>query len=157
MAGARLVGLAPAAAGRGLELAVNPDELLERIAATLRTEVGPAVDGEYPKTQAFMAAVVLEKLARQLRASTEHELADRAEREAMFAELTGLLSDEAPQPVVGALAEAEATGDDAELCRLIEVLYAARDELGADRFAAALARIRRALRARIDRRMEVAR
>ena len=48
-----------------IELA--PDELLERIARTLKKEIGPAVEDAYPKTQAFMAAVVLQKLAGQLR------------------------------------------------------------------------------------------
>ena len=33
---------------------------------TLKQEIAPAIDAEYPKTQAFMAAVVLQKLGRQL-------------------------------------------------------------------------------------------
>ena len=45
---------------------MNPDQLLERIATTLKRDIGPAVLGDYPKTQAFMAAVVLQKLGRQL-------------------------------------------------------------------------------------------
>jgi tetratricopeptide (TPR) repeat protein len=38
--------------------------LLRRIAQTLRESIGPAVEAEYPRTQAFMAAVVLQKLGR---------------------------------------------------------------------------------------------
>ena len=39
-------------------MTLAPAELLERMAPTLRKEIGPAVDGEYPRTQAFMAAQV---------------------------------------------------------------------------------------------------
>jgi hypothetical protein len=42
---------------------VPPPELLGRLATTLREEIGPSVNGGYPRTQAFMAAVVLEKVA----------------------------------------------------------------------------------------------
>jgi hypothetical protein len=45
---------------------MNHGELLQRIASTLKRDVGPAIEAEYPKTQAFMAAVVLQKLGRQL-------------------------------------------------------------------------------------------
>ena len=45
---------------------MNQADLLTRIAATMRADVGPAVDDEYAKTQAFMAAVVLQKVAREL-------------------------------------------------------------------------------------------
>jgi hypothetical protein len=48
------------------------------------------------------------------------------------------------------------TRDAAALCALIETLYADRAELGATRFEALLGRVRRTLRANIDRRMEYA-
>ena len=41
------------------------DELLARLAATFRRDVGPQVTDPFAKTQAFMAAVVLEKLSAQ--------------------------------------------------------------------------------------------
>lgn len=137
---------------------MNPDQLLDRIATTLRTEVGPAVEGEFAKTQAFMAAVVLEKLARQLASAAEHEHNDRADRDALVVELTVLVDAAGtPQPIRRAVADAAATsGADAELCRLIELLYQHRSELGDARFAALLGRVRRTLRAQIDRRMEAA-
>jgi hypothetical protein len=50
--------------------AMSHGELLQRIARTLKQDVGPAIEAEYPKTQAFMAAVVLEKLGRQPAATT---------------------------------------------------------------------------------------
>ena len=45
---------------------MRPDDLLARLAATLRGEIGPAVVDPFAKTQAFMAAVILERLGRQL-------------------------------------------------------------------------------------------
>ena len=131
--------------------------MLERIAVILRQEIGPAVDGEYPRTQAFMAAVILEKLARQLALADEHAAAERADLTALLADLQGLLADEAaPAPVRGAVDDLALTRDDAALCRVIEALYAARAALGEARFAALLGRVRRTLRRSIDRRMAVA-
>ena len=43
---------------------MNHGELLQRIANTLKGDVGPAIADEYPKTQAFMAAVVLHEESR---------------------------------------------------------------------------------------------
>ena len=40
---------------------MSPDELLRRLAQTLKHEIAPAVGEAYPKTQAYMASVVLEK------------------------------------------------------------------------------------------------
>jgi hypothetical protein len=137
---------------------MSPDELLARMAGTLRHDIGPAVADEYAKTQAFMAAVVLDKLSRQLAATVDHELADRADRDALFGDLPAVLPEHGTPTIVReAVADAANTKADAELCRLIQVLYEARDELGPDRFDTALTRIRQVLRARIDRRMEVAR
>ena len=137
---------------------MSPDELLARMAGTLRHDIGPAVADEYAKTQAFMSAVVLDKLSRQLAATSDHLLADRADRDALFDDLATVLPEQdTPAAVRQALADAAATKADAELCRLIQLLYEARDELGPDRFDTALTRIRHALRAQIDRRMEVAR
>jgi hypothetical protein len=39
---------------------MEPEQLLERLATTLRRQIGPAVAEPYPRTQAFMASVVLE-------------------------------------------------------------------------------------------------
>ena len=61
----------------------TPDELLERLARTLKKEIGPAVGDAYPKTQAFMAAVVLQKLAGQLRLADEHAAASQRDLQAL--------------------------------------------------------------------------
>ena len=136
---------------------MNDAELLQRIAQTLRGEIGPAVDAEYPRTQAFMAAVVLQKVGRQLALAGEHAAAETADLTALLADLHGRLADgDAPASVRAAVTALDRTRDDAGLCRLIEALYAARAELGEDRFAALLGRIRQTLRRSIDRRIAVA-
>jgi hypothetical protein len=66
---------------------MKPADMLQRIAKTLRDDVGPAVDEEYPKTQAFMAAVVLQKLGRELALAEEHRAADTADLRALADDL----------------------------------------------------------------------
>ena len=131
---------------------MSEGDLLQRIALLLRQEIGPAVEAEYPRTQAFMAAVVLEKLGRQLALASEHAAAETAELTALLDDLRSL-AHRAPAPVLAAVDGLARAHDDAALCRLIETLYAHRGALGEERFAALLGRVRRTLRRSIDRRM----
>ena len=132
-------------------------DLLRRIAQILRREIGPAVKAEYPRTQAFMAAVVLEKLGRQLALAGEHAAAETADLTTLLADLRALLADgHAPAAIRAAIEGLEQTRDAATLCRLIEALYASRAPLGEARFTALLARIRTTMRRSIDRRVAVA-
>ena len=131
-------------------------DLLDRIAKLLRQEIGPAVDGEYPRTQAFMAAVVLQKLSRQLALAAEHATKESAGLTALLADLAALLGDDAPPALRDAVDRLARTRDSAGLCDVIDALYAARGELGEPRFASLLGRVRRTLRSSIDRRMAVA-
>ena len=134
---------------------MNPVALLERIARTLKQDIGPAVEAEYPKTQAFMAAVVLDKLARQLRLETAHGAADAADLEALLGDLREPLDGGGlPVQVVAAVRALASSLDAAGLAELIAALYASRAELGPARFDALLGRVRQTLRASIDRRME---
>ncbi len=136
---------------------MTPDQLLERIAAVLRKEIGPAVAAEYPRTQAFMASVVLQKLARQLASAEAHRAAGAADMDALVADLDATLASAATPPGIVAAVAALARGrDDAALCALIEALYRDRAALGAPRFDALLGRVRRTMRAGIDRRLEYA-
>jgi len=136
---------------------MNHGELLQRIANTLKGDVAPAIADEYPKTQAFMAAVVLQKLGRQLDLEGAHRSADAADLSALLDDLRGVLGGgEMPASVTGAVQTLTRTRDAAALCALIEALYASRAELGAARFDALLGRVRETLRASIDRRMEYA-
>lgn len=130
-------------------------ELLQRIAHTLRNEIAPALDTEYPKTQAFMAAVVLDKLGRQIALAPAHAIAAEAELNALIADLDAATTD-VPQPVRDAIAAlADARGADS-LSRVVESFYASKSTLGERRFDELLARVRRTLRGDIERRMEFA-
>ena len=130
-------------------------DLMQRIAATLRRDVGPAVTDDYARTQAFMSAVVLEKLATQLMSESAHVAADATDATTMCDDLQRLLPDRVPATVRDALEAviADSGGVDA-LNHLVAALYAARSALGKSDFDAALGRVRATLRARIDREME---
>lgn len=130
---------------------MNPAELLRRLAQTLKQEIAPAVGEAYPKTQAFMASVVLDKLARQLALTEAHAAAARADVAALVTELAPLL----PAPVPAALAESLAglalAADKPGLDALVSALYAERETLGAEVFQRSLDRVRQTLRAALDR------
>ena len=132
---------------------MNDADLLLRIAQTLKEEIGPAIDAEYPKTQAFMAAVVLQKLARQLALAPAHAIAAAADIDALVVDLRAA---DAPAPIRDAIEDIAQRRDAAALCRLVETLYASREALGGRRFDELLARVRRTLGADIERRMEFA-
>jgi hypothetical protein len=135
---------------------VGPEDLLERIAASLRQDIGPAVPEPYARTQAFMAAVILEKLARQVRSQEARVEADAVEVRAMADELrAGFGTDPVPPTLDRALTDV-AAGGEGSLSPLVTAVYAVRRELGDDRFDEVLARVRRALRARLDRQLAYA-
>ena len=135
---------------------MNPGELLQRIANTLKRDVGPAIEAEYPKTQAFMAAVVLQKLGRQLDLEGAHRAADAADLSALLDDLVVSWGwrDARERDAGGTDTHAD-TGCGGPL-HADRGLYASRAELGAVRFDALLGRVRGTLRASIDRRMEYA-
>lgn len=131
-----------------------PAELLERIARTLKQDIGPAVGEAYPKTQAFMASVVLQKLAGQLRDAEGRATENRREAEALHRDLRALLGESreaAPALLDDALGRLARDSDTSALTALVETLYRCREELGAERFEALRARTRELLRARLDR------
>lgn len=134
-----------------------PDELLARLSSTLRHDIGPAVVEPFPKTQAFMASVILEKLSAQIRLAPAHAEAEAADLAALAADLPGLFGRAPVPPAVAAAADRLSTGDGAAaLSALVAALWAERDALGADRFDVVLARARTTMRARVDRQMEYA-
>jgi len=132
---------------------MSPDELLRRIAQTLKQEIGPAVLEAYPKTQAFMASVVLEKLARQLELAPAHAAAERSEVTALESDLNAFFANDAPTGVAAAIAGLADAPNSTGLNAVVEALSAARGELGTGRFEQALGRVRQTLRAGVDRQM----
>ncbi|MCH9675645.1 MAG: hypothetical protein K0U93_29680 [Gammaproteobacteria bacterium] len=136
---------------------MTPSDLLERFAKTLKEDIGPEVGAEYARTQAFLGAVVLQKLAGELRHADRHADEQARDYDVLAADVTALLSGrETPRAVEVALAAFSSARDEASLSALIEALYAAKDTLGHDHFETVLARIRVTLRADLDRRMEYA-
>ena len=133
---------------------MNRSDLLARMSRLLKREVGPAVEADYPKTQAFLSAVVLERMSAELRLADAHSAAGAADRVALVADLDPDLVD-APDSVRTAFL-ALADGGDSALCRFIEALYGDREALGRERFERLLGRVRQDLRREIDRRMEIA-
>ncbi len=135
---------------------MEPHELLARLAVTVRTDIAPAVGDGFARTQAFMAAVILDKLARQLERADAHAAAERVETAALVADLAALLG---PHDLPELRAATVALGDGpvrAGLAEVVAAVHRARPELGDERTDAMLARIRTVLRARVDRELEVA-
>lgn len=123
-------------------------ELLARLSTTMREVIAPAVGDEYEKTQAFMVAVILDKVARDLAVADEHASAAAADVAALRRKLEPLVAD-APAAVAEAVAALDAaTGLDATR-DLVDAMYAARDEWPS--FPAARDRLRVTLRAALDR------
>ena len=106
-----------------------------------------------------MASVILEKLARQIRLADVHMQAGHADRTALADDLGAIMQNAFPPS--GADRSRDAidgvrAGGDAELCALVEALYADCAALGAHTFDALLGRVRTTLRARLDRQLEFA-
>jgi hypothetical protein len=68
------------------------DALLERLAGALKERIGPEVGEPYAKTQAFMASVILQKVASHIRLADAHAAADREDQVALLADLDQLLT-----------------------------------------------------------------
>lgn len=129
-------------------------ELLARMSVTMKTGIAPNTTGT-AKPQAYMAAVVLEKIAKQLEFAPEHAAQAQRDATALRSDLAGRTSSVAlPGATQAAVAGLAADWDAVALCNLVRALYADRAALGDDLFASLLGRVRLALRADIDRRME---
>jgi len=123
-------------------------QLISEIVTSLREVIAPAVAEPYAKSQAYMAAVVLEFVARQVEERSDIE----AEKHAALMEL---MRDLARLPEVSALIRGDHLSE-AGLCDLIEHLYGARARLDDATFAAANRRIRQTLRELLDGELKVA-
>ena len=122
--------------------------LIGEIVSSLRQVIGPAISEPYPKAQAYMAATILEFVARQIEERGASESRKAAVLDALFEDL-GKLG--LPARIVSAEAR-----DEAALSDLISDLYQARGETGESVFAAANQRVRRALRDLLNLDLEIA-
>lgn len=119
--------------------------MLEEVIGSLRSVIAPAIAAPYPKTQAYMAAIILETLARAIEERSDLEQAKKQSIERLFADLDAL-----------GLGAARTGDDDGDLTPLIESLYANRKRLGEERFAAANRRVRQTLRNLLDADLKIA-
>ena len=124
-------------------------QLLKEIIASLRHVIGPAIPEPYPKAQAFMAAVVLEFIARQVEERRDIPLEKEHTLNSLFTDLSSLLAGED-------LSAANGVDKEDRLCRLIEWLYTEKDRLGPEAFNSANQRIRSALRQLLDQELKIA-
>src|SRR3954447_20925425 len=108
-------------------MALPADELLVRLAHALRHEIGPAVEEPFAKTQAFMAAVILTKLAAQLRTADADVRAADEERSALVARLRERLGD-SPSTLHTAITALERDGGDETWSALVRALHGVGDE-----------------------------
>lgn len=97
-------------------------QLINELVASLREVIAPAIAEPYPKSQAYMAAVILEFVSRQIEDRSDIE----AEKHAAMMEL---MRDLSTLTNVARLIRADHLSE-AGLCDLIEHLYGERGRLG---------------------------
>ncbi len=124
--------------------------MLNEVIAALREVIAPAIDAPYPKSQAYMAAVILEIVAKGTEDKNDRAAAKTQAIEALLTDLR------ARGGAVAELAGAGGGGDEDRLANLVADLHAARERLGEAEFAAVRARLRQALREVLDRDLAVA-
>ena len=127
---------------------LSAHRLLEEIVTSLRNVIAPAIAEPYPKAQAYMAAVILELISRQV--EERHDIPNEKTQilNSVFADLGSLFTDKAPS--------LKDPDQEARLCRLIEWLYSEKDRLGPEAFAIANQRVRAALRQLLDQELKIA-
>ena len=123
-------------------------QLLSEIVTSIREVIAPSIAEPYPKAQAYMAAVILEFVARQV-----EERGDIDEQK--HAAMLELLRDLSRLPDVNRLVSNDELNETG-LNRLIEHLYAERGRLGEETFAAANHRVRQTLRNLLDQELKIA-
>jgi hypothetical protein len=128
---------------------LSAHRLLDELITSLRNVIAPAIPDPYPKAQAYMAAVILEFIARQV--EERHDIAVEKEQamNGLFHDLTTILERKN-------LPELGDTDQEQRLCRLIEWLYSEKDRLDPDVFTVANQRIREVLRQLLDQELKVA-
>lgn len=123
-------------------------QFFTEIISSLRNVIAPAIADPYPKAQAYMAAVILEFVARQVEERSDIVTEKERALGVLFTDVSKLLDDK--QLVIS-----QDEGADARLCRLIEQLYAERERLGEEVFTTANRRVRQALRQLLDQDLKV--
>lgn len=134
-------------------------EVVRRVADVLRAEVAPATTGASARSQAFRASAVLRRLAREMELAEPHAAAAEQDRRQLLSDDVWVRLAGVEAPATRAALAALETAEDhkAALARLVAALHEDRDRLPDTTFEPALARVRQALRADLDRDLDVAR
>ncbi|MBV8454346.1 MAG: hypothetical protein JOZ29_19040 [Deltaproteobacteria bacterium] len=127
---------------------ISTKQLMSEIVNSLRNVIAPAIDEPYPKAQAYMAAVILEFVSRQVEERADIEQQKDAALDALFDDLVNLAD-------ISRFGGGQAEGE-MRLCHLIQWLYEQRGRLGEAAFADANQRIRRTLRLMLDQELKIA-
>ena len=127
---------------------LSAQRFLNEVIASLRNVIAPAIPDPYPKTQAYMAALILEFVARQV-----EERGDIASGKAEA--LAALFEDISRMPGAGGI-DKEGGDPEARLCGIIERLYEQREHIGQAEFHALNDRVRRCLRELLNRDLSIA-
>ena len=123
-------------------------QLISEIVTSLREVIAPGIAEPYPKAQAYMAAVILEFVARQVEERSDLEAQKRTA-------MLDLVRDLAQLPGLNEIVRGDQLSE-AGLTKLIEHLYADRGRLGEETFTAANRRVRAALRQLLDQDLKIA-
>jgi len=123
-------------------------QLLSDIVSSIRNVIAPAVVEPYPKAQAYMAAVILEFVSRQVEERSDIAAGKEDALAALFGELAQLAG---TATLVGGEPASEMG-----LSRLIERLYAERERIGEEAFGAANRLVRQTLRRLLDQELKIA-
>jgi len=127
---------------------ISAKQLLSEIVNSLRNVIAPAIDEPYPKAQAYMAAVILEFVSRQVEERGDIEQQKDFALGALFRDLDNMAD-------IAHLGDSKAERE-LRLRDLIERLHEERDRLGQEAFTAANQRIRQTLRQMLDQELKIA-
>jgi|SRR5208282_270621 len=123
--------------------------LLTEVIDSLRNVIGPAVKDPYSKSQAYMAAVILEFVSRQIEDRSDLESIEQLA-------LTELFDDLSRFPDLAEIVERDGPDLRSRLCHTIEALHRARGQISPQSFDRANLRVRLALRQLLDGELKVA-
>jgi hypothetical protein len=123
--------------------------LLTEVISSLRNVIGPAVKDPHAKSQAYMAAVILEFVSRQIEDRSDHESVEQVALMELFDDLSRI-------PDLAEIVERDGTDLRSHLCHTIEALHSAQGQITPQAFERANRRIRLALRQLLDAELKIA-
>jgi adenine C2-methylase RlmN of 23S rRNA A2503 and tRNA A37 len=136
-------------------------DTLMRISKTCKTVIAPSTQDEYAKTQAYMASVVLEKIALQIALEEKHDLEMASAYQALVDEVSLILnnrkySKNLSSEIHNGLENFSRNKSRSGLDIFVKQLYLSKEALGEELVNKIKERVHVTMRADIDFRMEFA-